>query len=346
MRLEPLYLQRAPKRDAYLFSSDMQQMAFGGEASRVVRYRGVVRSLQQRGGGWVKALDRFSIHHTQTEGSWREFLGECWDLGVDMPSSYGAVFRALFPQPRIPWSINAALAPYVAGGWEEARCTGQLPGVWHQYDMNKAYRWAARQGLPDPKTFEYTDRVSERYPGVYVIQLEQKTVNPLAPYPFNAAGWVAATDAEIEMYGLKPVKIRWGICWRNRWGPDAVEKVLEQVSFADDVQKTFWGGWAAQDAAESYYPDSDKVVPGRSIGLNLVWAHFVISTVKMAVYEKSRGAAHVFVDSIITPFEFPTSTEVGGWKKVRTFDNGIFIAGAGRYGLSPDNLLKHVGTPN
>lgn len=346
VRLDPLYLERAPKRDSYLYGADMVAAARAGEASRIVRYRGQVRSFQQSGGGWVKALDRFAYHHAGREDTWREFLGECKGLGVQMPSSYATVFRHLFPQPRIPWSINAALARYTSGGWEEAREKGFLPGVFHQYDMNRAYRWAARQGLPDPKRFVYSDRISAKTPGLYVIELRQETLNLTAPYPFNRPGWIAATDAEIEEYNLTPHAVRWGILWRGTWGPDAVEKVLERVTFSDDMQKSFWGGWAAQDAAESYYPDKGTIVPGRPITLNLVWAHFIISQVKRAVYEKARGAVHVFVDSIITPFEFPTSNEVGGWKKVTTFENGLFVGGAGRYGRTATDLLKHVGTSN
>lgn len=339
----PLFHQIEAKTDAYVWATDIGQMVREQKVSRIVRYGGLLRSVQMTGGGWLKPVDRFHPRHVETAELLGAFLGECLEHEIAFPSSYNAIFRQRFYSPRIPFSINAGLLPHVCGGWEEAKQTGFLPNRWRQYDLNGAYRWAACQGLPDPATFEASkDRVSVRRPGIYVLKL---TGNDAAPYPYNRPGWAAVSDAEIESYNLTWTAQRFGVSWSGYLPLDAVEKVLGTFTFGNEMAKTFWGMWAAQMPIESYYPRKDTTVLLRPITLNLVWAHRLISLVKLRVWEQARNACHVFCDSIITTDTLTTSQKLGDWKLVQEFPDGLYVGGAGRYGLTATNLIKQSGVP-
>lgn len=340
---QPLYLTIEAKKDAYVWASDMTTLAREGKASRLVRYSGILRSLQMTGGGWLKPIEAFHPRHVETKEAMGAFLDECESKGVRMPSSYNAIFRHLFYSPRIPYSINAGLSPYIAGAWEEAKTCGFLPLHYRQYDVNGAYRWAARQGLPNPSTFRATDRVSIRRPGIYVLNLTGKEG---VPYPYSRPGWAAVSDIEIESYGLTWTAQRFGVTWSDYWPSHCVDAVLDSCSFGSDMAKNFWGSWAARMPVENFYPKKGNTVLQNPIALNLVWAHRVISLVKLHVWQCSQRACHVFCDSIITTDILPTSCEVGGWKLVAEYPKGVYIGGAGVYGPSPNHLHKHSGKPH
>jgi len=301
--------------------------------------------MQQIGGGWLKPIDNFSAHHAADESTWNAFLDECERHGVIMPSSYADVFTKLFRPPMLLWSHNAPFVPHFCGPWEEATKRGLLVGFYRQYDLNRAYRWAATQGLPDTATFRQTDRLCAKHPGFYVARLvgEREGV----PHPYNREGWVMVTDAEIDEYSLDVAEVAAGLIYTRRLPGDICDRVMQRLSFIDDVAKCFWGMWAARHPIVTYFPGLDRHVPGRSIYMNLPWAHFIVSQIKMRVWEDSKHhLAHVFCDSVIVDKELPTTTAVGGWKLVTEFPNGVFVGGAGRYGHTADNLLKHAGTPN
>lgn len=338
----PLYLRIEPKRDAYVWQQEINALVAADGASRVILYNGSNRSMQMRGGGWLKPINGFHPAHVESEEAFRGFLEECLTHGVRMPSSYSDVFMRMFRPPRLPWSVNAQFVEHFAGPWEEAKERGLLPGFWRQYDLNRAYKWASAQGLPDTDSFEKTDRLSAKLPGVYVARIANAYDG--CPHPYNRDGWVMVSDEEIDAYNLTIAEVSGGVCWRRTLDPGVCVSVMERLSFGELVAKTFWGLWAARNPVQTYYPAKDKIVVGRSVFLNLPWAHFIVSKIKLRVHEVSGNACHVFCDSIITRDALPTSDDVGAWKLVQEFPEGVYVEGAGRYGYNMKELIKHSGT--
>lgn len=49
------------------------------------------------------------------------------------------------------------------------------------------------------------------------------------------------------------------------------------------------------------------------------------------VFDASARAVHIFVDSVITSETLATGSEVGTWRLVAEYKNGIDVGGTGRY---------------
>lgn len=329
-------------RDAYLSAGHLRQLVT--PRGRYWTFHDLPTTVELSGGKaatYAKSLDRFT-DHAEHPAAFLELLREYADNGVPRPGGYADVFHDVYPSPRVPWSVNATLAPAFAGGWQQAIRCGVHPGTHYRYDMRSAYLWAGSLGLPDPKTYRRDARPNADRPGVYRIQLAAPVVG--APFPFDRAREVLASSEEIEVYSLPVARVLAGYRWTGTLDPAPLLDAVRRVSTWKQAGRSYWGRWGQTARVQCHAGGRAWTLP--NIAANVPWAHMIVSRVKMRLWESATDAVHVYVDSVITPHELPTSPELGAWKLERVYPAGVVIRGPGQYGDAQERRLERMaGVP-
>lgn len=335
-KLPPSYGVIENRADAYLHPLDLRRLA--RETGRYWLFHSQPTTVALPGNRYAKSLSGFADH--STEPLFRELLREFAEQGVDRPSGYADVFHSRFASPRVNWSVNARLAPAFAGGWQEAITPGVHRGTFYKYDLNSAYLWAATLGMPDPKTYRRSLRPWKR-DGLFRIRLLRSV--PGTPFPFNQALECIATAQEIETYSLPIGEVLDGVTWDGLLDPQKIIESVMGVSTWKQAGRSYWGRWAQMVPLECVSKTRRWNLPNPF--LNIPWAHMIVSRVRMKLWEFSRKAVHVFVDSVITSDILPISSTIGGWKLEKTYPLGVFIRAPGQYGaIESERLERMAGT--
>lgn len=340
----PLYDIVEHGRDSYVFRTVLPSLI--PIASRYWRINGRTCSVQL-GRGMVKAYNGF-VEHNENAETFTSFLYDCSHAGITRPSSYSDMFSQTWRSPWIKPSASALLADYFCGGWQEAKAYGMLKGKWNKYDLNSAYFWSLLQGLPDPLTYRYSEKPDYSdvrgymRQGVYVVSLSN--FSRRWPYPFNQPHlrYLASTE-EIERYGLPIKEFHYGVTWDGVIDTTAMAAHIRGLPATKQVARSFWGSWASLARIRCYSRSRAGGWDLPAVRTNLVWAHTIISRVKMRVWEYACNAAHIYVDSIITPDTITTGDGPGEWRLQHTYPNGLFVQGTGWYGPTPGNWDSHTG---
>lgn len=326
--------------DSYVGASDLVRITKTEDMRVIYRYGEHIRTVRLAGNVYWKNRDTFGSVAIDDAG-FAEFLRECNALArCRMPSSFGSPFHKLFRSPALPRSVNAPFANWFRGGWQEARLLGKRREDFYLYDINSAYLWSSTLGLPLTDTLEFQEDVRTDLDGCYVI--DQGEPRDGLPYPFSVESIVIASLDEIEMYNLNIAKVLAGFTWRDVLAPDAVTSVTSQFSFSKQMARAYWGRWASVLRIEC--DNGARKWKLRNPIQNYIWAHLIVSRVKMRIYDEAKDAAHIFVDSVLVPRRMPTSTALGGWKLVKEYLDGVRIEGPGRFGPLRGKLDKHSGT--
>lgn len=337
----PLYDTVEHGRDAYVYRTVLPSLI--PHASRWWRINGRTTSVAL-GRGIVKAHNPFTAHTTAETFS--NLMQDCYEIGCFRPSSYSDIFSQTWQSPWVKPSATALVAPFFVGGWQEARVFGMLRGQYHKYDLNSAYFWALLGGLPDPLTFRYSERPSysdvrgfARH-GVYVVSLGRAC--PHLPYPFchDSERYLASTD-EIEQYSLPIKTYHYGVTWDGLLDPTPMADHIRALPASKQVARSYWGVWASR--AQVWCCTPARQWPLRAVRTNLLWAHTVVSRVKLRIWHAAIRAAHVYVDSVITTDTLTTGDAPGDWRLDAVYPDGVFIGGTGYYGPSPQHIDKHAG---
>lgn len=333
--LPPTFQTINDKQDAYVDALKLRQLTQTN--SRYWSFHRMPTTVALPGGRFAKSLNGFADH--LEENAFQELLREYSSYGVPRPSGYADVFHEHFRSPRVRWSVNATLAPCVAGGWQAAIVPGVHHGTFYRYDMRSAYLWAGSLGLPDTRTYHRSKRPWKNRDGVFRIKLLRPALN--APFPFNQARECLATNLEIETYNLQIGEVIDGVTWSGLVDTDAMLTAVKTVSTWKQAGRAYWGRWGQSQKIECHSNGKTWFLP--NIALNVPWAHLIISRVRMRLWEFSTRALHVFIDSIITPERFKTGDALGDWRLEKTYD-GVFIRGPGQYGaLNEPRLERFVG---
>lgn len=317
----------------------MRQLAIS--AGRWWTFHGIPTTVELPGQRYAKLWDRFTDHFHDAP-AFAELLREYRALGVPRPGGYADVFHARHKSPRVAWSVNSMLAPAFAGGWQAALKLGVTPGVHYKYDIRSAYLWAGSLGLPDVRTYRRSTRVSPDCPGVYRVILERPALE--APFPFNRARECLASSDEIETYSLAVARVVSGVTWKRTTDPAKMIEAVKQVSTWKQAGRSYWGRWGQTARVECHAGGRSWVLP--NISANVPWAHLIVSRVKMKLWEFSTDAAHVYVDSVITPHRIPTGDDIGDWKLEHMYPAGVIVRGPGQYGDPTERTLHRMaGVP-
>ena len=342
----PLWNSLAPGRDAYVPKWVMHDLLREKGARRWWRTNGAVTSLQHRDGGIIKPLEAFP-EHAADESAFGALMEHCYARGIVRPPSYADMFHQLYDTPRIRWSANAQFFGLFSGGWQEAKIRGVARGRWKVYDIRSAYLWSLSHGLPDPRTFRFSrapqfgDVSGDCKPGLYVVELARPCN---LPYPFNRHTrtlHLASTD-EITTYDLPISRYHFGLTWSRTLSAAYMVDLIQSFPCAKNIARGFWGRWASHAATETVMANG-KTWSMRNPALNVVWAHVIVSRVKMRIWREAMNAAHIFVDAIITQDDLPMGTQPGDWRFVAEYPDGIEILGPGIYGIPGGELAKHAG---
>lgn len=293
----------------------------------------------------IKKLSKFP-RHAHSEEVFREFLRENDFYGCPRPGSYYSAFHEQFRSPQVLRSVNEKFKRQMHYAWQDSLCPGKSEGTWNRYDLNQAYLWASTQGLPDMRTVQASDFLGN-YPGLYHIRLRPPR-DPMErahwPYPFDRLLDVNASTEEIDSLALPIDTIYGGVVWQDSLATDAITSVLNQFSFAKQASKGYWGRWASTtELTCSTASGAEWTVPNNK--LNLVWAHMIVSRVRLRIWDivKQHGAAHVYVDSVVTRGTLPTGSGLGEWKLEKHYPNGVFVGWPGGYGEDERCLDSHTG---
>lgn len=340
LALAPTFGEIVDGRDAYI--SHPQLRALAKQHGRYWSFHSIPTTVALPDNRFAKSLKGFTNH--QEESQFRELLREYADHGVPRPSGYADVFHKLYYSPRVPWSVNALLAPAFAGGWQAHLhpLKTVFRGTHYKYDMRSAYLWAATLGLPDSESYQRSLKPGKtKYDGIY--RFETRPVAG-APFPFDQAHECIATNQEIELYGLPVLKVIDGVIWKNMLAPQKLLDAIMAVSTWKQAGRSYWGRWAQMQRIKCTANGRDWFIP--NLALNIPLAHLIVSRVKMRLWLASRNAVHVFVDSVITPEKLETGDKVGDWRLEKTYTNGVVVKATGQYGSIDDLKLERMaGVP-
>ncbi len=336
----PSYGTVEPGVDAYL--DPLQLRSLTVENKRFWSFYSAPTTVALPGNRYAKSLKPFTSHETEPE--FRELLAEYAEHNVPRPSGYADVFHEKFRSPRVSWSVNAMLAPAMAGGWQASLKPGRHPGTFYRYDMRSAYLWAATLGLPDTRTYRHSlsPWKNANRDGIYRIKVLRPT--PGAPFPFDRAMECLASNLEIETYGLPVAEVIDGVTWKRSIEPNELLRAINAVSTWKLAGRSYWGRWAQSTRVMCHSATKKWSLP--SVTLNIPWAHAIVSRVKMRLWENASNAVHVFVDSVITTDKLRTGDSLGDWRLEKTYHNGVNIKLPGQYGaLDESRLEKMSGAP-
>lgn len=290
--------------------------------SRAWRFNHMLRTVQWGAGGIVKNRNQFTDHLEVDQ--FLAFLEEAYNRDIKRPSSYADLFHSVYHSPLVPGPARRLLVFENTGGWQELTMkTGTYEGDWNRYDIRSAYLWSTSQGLPDPKTYRYSENIG-KIPGVYFCNI---VPNLQAPYPFRHGGDFPVTQWEIELYNLTIAKVHYGVTWREGWDTDRMVKAVESFSCHKQVGRSFWGRYASSGKVqcETYRQgelNKEWELPNNFV--NPVWAHLIVARIRARLFDiaKEFPTARVYVDSVVIQGELPVGESLGDWKLEARF-NGL-----------------------
>lgn len=329
-----------------MLDAELQQLA--PKASRQWRFNSALRTIQLGHKTYVKTLSGFPDHASDAF-TFFELMEHCYERGLKRPSSYAGLFHALHRSPSVEWSYNGPFVDWFAGGWEQARMKGDQYGRHFVYDINSAYLWSLTLGLPDPHSYhaedypkpERGDVIGFIHPGCYLVTLDEPA--RFAPYPFNQRQrfYVATTD-EIETYDLPVTSYRFGVTWSPvLLSTSRMQDMITSLPCAKQTSRSFWGRWASHTKIECITKNKTWFL--RNPALHVIWAHLILSRVKLKIWREVTYPKHVYVDSVIVDEPMKTGDSIGDWRLIADYENGINIVGAGMYGPIGKPLDKHIG---
>jgi hypothetical protein len=331
LSMPPTFLTINDTQDAYVDAMQLRKLI--NDSSRYWSFHSRPTTVALSNGRFAKSLNGFSDH--LEESRFLELLREFSFYDCPRPSGYADVFHERYKSPRVKWSVNAVLAPALAGGWQAALSAGVHHGTFYRYDMRSAYLWASQLGMPDTTTYHRSLKPWREKDGVF--RIKQVRPNLSAPFPYNQAIECLATNLEIETYNLQIGEVIDGVTWDGLIDPTAMLEAVKTISVWKNAARAYWGRWGQSAKIKCHANGKTWELPNSS--LNIPWAHSIISRVRMRLWEFAAKAIHVFIDSVITPEQLPTGDNLGDWRLEKTYD-GVFIRGPGQYGALNESRLE------
>lgn len=271
-----------------------------------------------------KSIDALSI---KSEGEFWEFIDSAQRSGAGFPSSFGSVFRKLYQFPRVPEVTKKAFEKYVRGGWQEAIKRGVIDERVFQYDINSAYRSATRGGLPDLESmFMGIQRDGKM---VFSIGVSNSNVSKDFSFYENRGEMEDERDFSISFSKTVDLSPVW-------------EKIDTHFrrDHAKKIARSFWGSWISRRLLKCVSVGSGKSWYLPNIYFNPVWSLCITERIRQRL--KSYNPYHVYVDSIIIPYQIPVGDGVGDWKLTGEFEPKTEIVGAGAI-INKGRWIKHAG---
>jgi len=294
-------------------------------------------------GGTVTAVERadWVILRAKEEWGRPEELDRAmtWWMrrGLKAASPTGLVLQAAKEWYRkVAWSRHGFAAGYVRGGWEETSVRGVIAGPHRVYDLRRAYRWALTAApLPRRETIQVAHRWLPDRPGLHLVTIAEMDG---AAWPLSEGGR-CLVETPIDATGLEVHGWHGGVVWYDTLSACPLGETLDTIG-ASVCQRSYWGMWAAGLSCKCQFA-SGAVTWLPPYGTDYVRAHLITARVRRRLAEVR--APYRYVDAVITtPDEAPPLGEqVGEWREVRRYEDGVWIGYPGAYGAPgerPDRL--------
>lgn len=272
-----------------------------------------------------KSIDSLGV---KSEEDFWQFINSAQRSGAGFPSSFGSVFRKLYKFPRVPEITKKAFEKYVRGGWQEAIKKGVIDEKIYQYDINSAYRSATMDGLPDfsslhlglqhngKMVFGFRRGRSAACDGLYFQDGRPDSVECNQDFTVSFSKTV----------DLTPVWDKIDTHFRR----DHVKKIA----------RSFWGSWISRRNLKCVSVGSGKSWYLPNIYFNPVWSLCITERIRQRL--QAYNPYHVYVDSIIIPYQIPVGNGIGEWKLTGEFEPKTEIVGAGAI-INKGKWIKHAG---
>lgn len=286
-----------------------------------------------------KNVDRLK---TYGEEDFWNIMQESERSGITPPTSFADMFTSVFKvrMPRASLVFPFRLERF--GGWQQVirgnLHSGAYEGKVYHYDLNRAYRWSAMQGLPDMSTAYWT---SDRYAkhAVYLTSLPRGVV------PYHHGGLTMITSEERDHFNLHdriwPI---YGLGFRKfvslvRCFNDVDTKF---PTSSKRISRSFWGLWNTREAPiQVSWKHGEKSREMHNPFFNPIWSSFITSRIKLRLASVIDSALHIYVDSVHSTVPLPTGNGDGEWRLDGEYNDAWFRSpghwGSGAY------TLRHSG---
>lgn len=291
--------------------------------NRSVTYKNVTRLYPQAATDDPSAFDR-----TIMADFW-SIMREAQRNELAPPTSMSGLFLSVCRLRMASLTCLAPFRPYRFGGWEEMVLRpAPHRGRVYQYDLNKAYRWAATSSpLPDTHSGQHTDNWDAPL-GCYLVRV------PVGVIPWaRAPGTYMVTSEERDALGLRTGLNAYNVRWL--YGVEFTRTVDLAPAFvaldekfphcAKRIGQVFWGMWNTESGPEQCGRPGD---PGAETSrvmanpfANSIWSAFVTSRVKLRMHVFLPQALRLYIDCVHVTEPLPTGTAPGEWKLVRECDD-------------------------
>lgn len=299
-------------------------------------------------GGTVSAVERDDgvIVRSREEWGTREDLERAigwWQRhGYRAASPGGLLFQAARDwYRRAAWTLQEPLHGGFVGGWEEAQVRGVIAGPHKVLDLRRAYRWALKsEPFPDRWSMRRAVQFLPQLPGLHYVTLDPWKG---APWPARDGGRVLIeTPLEITRYGW-PTITGWhgGVTWHRWVQTDALADILDELNVAA-LHRAYWGLWAATTPTTCRFR-SGAVTQLAPYAMDIVRAHLIVQRVRRRLADIQTS--YRYVDAVIVPSAqvVPTGPNIGDWRVVKEYPDGIHIHWPGHYGPPNAPADKHAG---
>lgn len=315
----------------YLPRAEIREIVARAPVARSWWFRKEIRSALIKG-TTLRCLENFRQNGIGEE-EWGRIIEDSASLGVFHPSSFCSVFHGVFRTPWCPKAVNCSFSRWFRGGWQSV-FAADVSGPVYQYDINSAYAWAgAALPMPDTRRPISTRKIVSG--GQYLAEF---TNLKRAPFPFLIGRQRALVSGrDIERYGFENVRVVRG--WRFDGWIDISETlaaIMQKFRYWKDVYRAYWGRWAGKrGATEIIFKDGElsykRTLP--CLGSNFVWAHEVTSRVRDKIWSDAgrEELYRVYVDSVCVPYRMKTGRNIGDWKLVGEYGQGLDFRGPGAY---------------
>jgi len=241
----------------------------------------------------------------------------------------------------VAWSLRREIHAGFVGGWEEAQVRGVIAGPHKVLDLRKAYRWAlTAEPFPERRSMRVARRWAPMTPGLHHVDIEPW---PGAPWPARDGGPVLVeTPLELTKYG-PPIVRRWlgGVTW-HQWIP-----ATELADLLDDIgvpalHRSYWGMWAATTPTTCEFRSGTKTEL-RPFGCDPIRAHLIVQRVRRRL--AAVQSHYRYVDAVIVraDADIPIGPNIGDWREVKSYPDGVHIRWPGNYGPAAGPPDKQSG---
>ena len=276
----------------------------------------------------------------------QNILTSCQAAGMPgPPTSFADPFRFMYrsPSPRLTWT---AQFKFLQGGWQHVTGnpknrgrTIEEKGPIYWYDLNSAYRWAGCRGLPDLSTARRIWRLDSGVPSLYLVR-----GGPAACPYWPSYGWHVLSHEELPALRQR-VEFEFGIKFDDMPVDltPTFDEIQKRFPFCyKRISRAYWGQWASRaELNRVTWKNGLSSQPMPNPVYNPVWAHFILSRVKLRFLPHLRWLLHVYVDAMLTREEVSTGELPGEWRMLGKFPS-VWIDYPGHWGVARETI-RHAG---